>query len=133
MAVMYGLYLDPVFRTALPEEYPPDLTHWFAYLAFDLVFNQLFLVYAPCDWCLRLFRRPWVAASLTALFGMFVLGLNLQAHGAPASTSWMAVLLVSRATLGFLAVVFYLRGGVLLTWWWTLLLESRHLFNMGNH
>jgi hypothetical protein len=33
--------------------------------------------------------------------------------------------------MGFLAVSFYLRGGVLLSWWWTLLIEARHLVIIG--
>ncbi|HEV2692166.1 MAG TPA: hypothetical protein VG347_04660 [Verrucomicrobiae bacterium] len=133
MAVVYGLFLDPSLRTKLPDEYPADLEHWLAFLAFALAFNQLFITFAPCDWCMRLFKRTWVAASLTALFGAFVLILNIQAREVPVSSSLMIALLVARITIGFLAVSFYLRGGVVLSWWWTLVLESRHLFHLSDH
>jgi hypothetical protein len=131
MAVVYDLFLDPSFRTKLPEEYPPDFSHWLAYLPFALAFNQLFITFAPCDWCMRLFRRTWVACSLTAIFGAFVLLMNIQAHEEPVSTPLMAGLMAVRITMGFLAVSFYLRGGVVLSWWWTIVLESRHLFHLN--
>lgn len=131
MAVIYTLWLDPRLRTKLPDEYPPDFDHWLAFLAFALAFNQLFMTFAPCDWCLRLFRRPWVAMSLTAVFGTFVLLLNMQARGVVISSPLLATLLAVRITLGFLAVSFYLRGGVVLSWWWTILLESRHLLHLN--
>ena len=35
--------------------------------------------------------------------------------------------------MGFLAVSFYLRGGVFLSWWWTLLIEARHLLNLAGN
>ena len=35
--------------------------------------------------------------------------------------------------MGFLAVWFYLRGGVLLIWWWTLLIEARHLLDLAGN
>lgn len=130
MALIYDLFLDPSLRAKLPDEYPPDFNHWVAFLAFALAFNQLFMTFAPCDWCIRLFKRTWVAISLTALFGAFVLVLNIQARGVPISTPLMSALLVARITIGFLAVSFYLRGGVVLSWWWTLVLESRHLFHL---
>jgi hypothetical protein len=132
MAVFYALCLDPSLRAKLPDEYPVDLNHWFAFLLFALAFNQLFMTFAPCDWCMRLFKRPWVAMSLTALFGAFVLLLNIHARGLPIPSPLLAALLVARITMGFLAVSFYLRGGVVLSWWWTIILESRHLFHLSD-
>ena len=130
MATVYALWLDPFLRTKLPEEYPVDFNHWFAFLAFALAFNQLFITFAPCDWCMRLFKRSWVAMSLTAVFGAFVLSLNIQALGVQIPEPLLAVLMVARITMGFLAVSFYLRGGVVLSWWWTIVLESRHLVHL---
>ena len=43
------------------------------------------------------------------------------------------MLLVVRIVMGFLSVSFYVRGGVLLSWWWTLLIESRHLLNLSGN
>ena len=131
LAVIYGLYLDPSLRAKLPEEYPTDFNHWLAFLGFALAFNQLFITFAPCDWCMRLFKRTWVAISLTALFGVFVLLMNIQAREVQLSAPLMTALLVVRITLGGLAVWFYLRGGAVLSWWWTLVLESRHLFHLN--
>jgi len=131
IALFYDLCLDPSLWTKLPDEYPTDLNHWLAFLMFALAFNQLFMTFAPCDWCLRLFKRPWLAMSLTALFGAFVLMLNVQARGVPISSPLMAALLVARITIGFLAVSFYLRGGVVLSWWLTFVLESRHLLHLA--
>ena len=45
----------------------------------------------------------------------------------------LVALLASRIVTGFLAVWFYLRGGVLLIWWWTVLFEARHLLDLGGH
>ena len=132
VATFYALCLDPSLRAKLPEEYPADFNHWLAFLLFALAFNQLFMTFAPCDWCMRLFKRTWVAASLTALFGAFVLLLNIQAREVPIPSPLLAALLVARITMGFLAVAFYLRGGVLLAWWWTFVLESRHLFHLAD-
>src|SRR5450756_149197 len=132
MAAVYDLCLDPSLRLKLPEEYPVDLNHWLAFLAFALAFNQLFITFAPCDWCMRLFKRPWVAASLTALFGAFVLVLNLQTLAAPVSSPLMAALMAARITIGILSVLFCLRASLLLSWWWTFVLESRHLLHLTN-
>jgi hypothetical protein len=42
-----------------------------------------------------------------------------------------AAILTGKIAMGFLAVWFYLRGGVLLVWWWTILFEARHLLNLN--
>jgi hypothetical protein len=130
LAVVYTLLLDPALRTKLPEEYPTDLTHWLAFLGFALGFNQLFMIFAPCDWSLRLVKRPWLAAGMTAVFGACVLALNLQAQHVAIAGPLLAGLIVCRFALGVLAVWFYLRGGLVLSWWWTLVLESRHLVHL---
>src|ERR1019366_1851182 len=53
-AALFDLLLDPSLRSKLPEEYPADLEHWFAFLLFTLAINQLFLLFAPFDWLMRL-------------------------------------------------------------------------------
>jgi hypothetical protein len=40
-----------------------DLKHWFASLLFSLALNQLFLLFAPFDWLMRLFKNRWVARA----------------------------------------------------------------------
>jgi hypothetical protein len=44
-----------------------------------------------------------------------------------------ATLLAVRIGMGFLSVSFYLRGGVLLSWWWTLLVEARNLLDVAGN
>ena len=119
-------WLDPALRPFLPEEYPADAQHWLAALLFSLALTQLFLIFAPVVWLMRLCKSRWLAASLTVLFGTGVLALKLSSLATPVPLLLLAGLLAGRLLLGCLAVGFYLRGGVLLVWWWTLLLEMRH-------
>ena len=133
VAAFYAWCVDPLMRLNRPEEYPADFGHWLAYMAFALMFNQLFLTFAPLDWGLRLLKRPWLAVFLTTCYGACVLMLNVKALPMTTSPGLLAALLACRIMIGFVAVMAYLRGGVLLTCWWTLLLESRHLMAFGNH
>jgi len=132
-AVVFHLFLDPSLRPKLPEEYPADLKQWLAWLLFFLAFNQLFLLFAPLAWSMRLFKNRWVAASLTVLFGVFVQVLRIQTAPVPISSGLLTMFMASRVVMGFLAVWFYLRGGVFLIWWWTFLFEARNLLSLtGN-
>jgi len=129
-AMAFHLWLDPSLRSITPEEFPADLNHWFALVLFALAFNQLFLLFAPFDWSMRLFHNRRVATGLTVLFGVIVLVIR---NSTPIPPVLFATLLAGRIVTGFLAVAFYLRGGVILVWWWTFLFESRHLLNLtGN-
>ncbi|HEX5399520.1 MAG TPA: hypothetical protein VFY06_10780 [Verrucomicrobiae bacterium] len=132
-ATMFGLLLDPSLRPRIPEEYPADLKHWFAMLLFSLAINQLILIFAPFDWLMRLSKRRWVAINLTVLFGAFVLALKIHALSTPLPPLAFAALVLVRIVTGFLAVFFYLRGGVVLVWWWTFLFEARHLLTLTVH
>jgi hypothetical protein len=127
VAMGYHLFLDPSLRLKTPEEYPADAKQWLAIALFSLTFNQLFLVFAPFAWLIRLFQNRWVATCLTVLFGAVVMAIKIQSTPAPFPPPLLAALLAGRVIMGFLAVSFYLRGGVLLSWWWTLLIEARHL------
>jgi len=119
-------WLDPSLRAILPEEYPVDATHWLASLLFSLGLTQLFLIFAPVVWLMRLFKKQWLAASLTVLFGTGVLALKLSSLSPTVPGLLLLALLAGRLLMSCLAVAFYLRGGVLLVWWWTFLLETRH-------
>src|SRR6185369_15936920 len=116
-------------RARMPEEYPVDLKHWFAFVLFSLALNQLFLVFAPFAWLMRLLKHRQLATGLTALFGAGVLALKLHALPATVPPLLMVALLAGRIVMGFLLVSFYLRGGVLLASWWTLLFECRLLLD----
>jgi hypothetical protein len=121
---------DPTLRARTPADYPINFQQWVAMTLFSLAFTQLFLVFAPFAWLLRLFRRKETAWLMTVLFGLFVLGVKNRAPSVPVPPMLFLGLLVFRIIAGFLSVYFFLRGGVLLVWWWTLLLQSRHLFTL---
>ncbi|MGA3283291.1 MAG: hypothetical protein ABSD57_02380 [Verrucomicrobiota bacterium] len=133
VAVVFHLLLDPSLRSKIPEEYPADLKQWFALVLFSLAFNQLFLLFAPFAWLMRLFKNRWVATSLTVLFGACVLAMKIRSLPTPVPPLLLAALLAGRIGMGFLAVSFYLRGGVILIWWWTFLFEARNLLNLAGN
>ena len=132
-ALMFYLWFDPLLRAKVPEEYPANPGQWFAFTLFFLAFDQLFLVFAPFAWLMRLVHSRRVATVLTVLFGGLVLTLKTRHSTAPISMALFAALLVARIGMGFLSVSFYLRGGVILVWWWTLLFEARHWFYLAHH
>jgi hypothetical protein len=131
VVTVFHLFLDPTLRLKTPEEYPADAKQWLAMLLFSLAFNQLYLVFAPFAWLIRLFKNRGVATCLTVLFSAIVLAIKIHSTPAPFPPPLFAALLAGRVVMGFLAVSFYLRGGVLLSWWWTLLIEARHLVIIG--
>ena len=98
-------------------------------MLFSLALNQLFVTFAPFDWLMRLFKKHWLAACLTVLFGACVLAMKIHSLAIPISPSLWTVLLASRIIAGFLAVWFYLRGGVILVWWWTFLFGTRYFLD----
>jgi hypothetical protein len=126
-ATAMRLWLDPLLRLKMPGEYPADLRNWIAALLFSLALTQLFLIFAPFAWLMRMLKRRWLAASLTALFGAAVLAMKIHSLATPLSPPLLAALLAGRLVTTVLAVYFYLRGGVVLVWWWTFLFAARHL------
>jgi hypothetical protein len=132
VATAFHLFLDPALRLKMPEDYPADLRQWLAMALFSLAFNQLFLVFAPFAWLVRLLQNRRAATVLTVLFGAFVLTIKCRYSTTPIPSLLFATLLAVKIGMGFLSVSFYLRGGVLLSWWWTFLLEARHLLNLVN-
>lgn len=130
LAAVLLLRGDPTLRARTPADYPTNFQQWVAMTLFSLAFTQLFLVFAPFAWLMRLFRRKETAWLMTVLFGLFVLGVKNRAPAAPMPPMLFLGLLIFRIVAGFLSVYFFLRGGVLLVWWWTLLLQSRHLFTL---
>ena len=77
VATAFHLFLDPALRLKMPEDYPADLRQWLAMVLFSLAFNQLFLIFAPFAWLMRLFQNRRVATVLTVLFGAFVLTIKI--------------------------------------------------------
>ena len=131
VAAVFYLLVDPSLRSKIPEDYPADLKHWFALVLFSLAINELFLLFAPYAWLMRLFKNRWAATNLTVLFGALLLAMRIQSLQTQLPPLLFAMLLTGKVILGFLAVSFYLRGGVLLVWWWTFLFEARHLLNLN--
>ena len=133
VATVLHLFLDPALRLKTPEEYPADAKQWLAMVLFSLAFNQLYLIFAPFAWLIRLFQNRWVATCLTVLLSVIVMAIKIRSTPAPFPPPLFAALLAGRVVMGFLAVSFYLRGGVLLIWWWTLLIEARHLVDVAGN
>src|ERR1041385_3601290 len=56
IAVLLHFFLDPVLRIKAPEDYPKSFAQWIAITLFTLTFTQLFLVFAPSAWSIRIFQ-----------------------------------------------------------------------------
>jgi hypothetical protein len=119
--------LDPTLRVHSPQDYPVDFRHWIASTLFALAFTQLFLIYSPFAWVIRLIRNEEIATWMTVVLSVVVLLLKTNASPTPLPYSLFMELLALRIAFGFFAIWFYLRGGILLVAWLGLLVESRHL------
>lgn len=122
-------FIDPSLRLITPEDFPADFQHWIASTLFALAFTQLFLLFAPFAWLVRLFRNEQVATWLTVTLGVVVLMLKSHSSPTPPPFPMFIELLALRVALGFFAIWFYLRGGILLVWWLGFLIEARHLLD----
>jgi hypothetical protein len=132
-AIALHFFPDPSLRLATPDDFPDDLEQWLAMVLFLLSFSQLFLVFAPFAWLIRLFQNRHIAMAMTVLLGVFVLFLKSRSSPTPIPPLLFAALLIVRIVSGILSVLFYLRGGLVLAWWWGLLIEARHLVNLVNN
>jgi hypothetical protein len=133
VATMLHLFLDPALRLKMPDDYPANPKQWLVMLLFSLAFNQLFFIFAPFAWLVRLFHNRRVATCLTVLLSTIVMAIKIRSTPASFPPPLFTALLAGRVVMGFLAVSFYLRGGVLLSWWWTLLIEARHLVDVAGN
>jgi hypothetical protein len=127
VALALRWWVDPSLRAQAPEEYPANLQQWLAMTLFSLAFSQLFLVFAPLAWLLRLCRGKPMAVPLAALFGVFVMLVKYRAPAPALPSLLLAGWLALRLAQSLVSIYLFLRGGVLLVWWWCLLLQSRHL------
>src|SRR5204862_8048478 len=96
-AVTQHLWLDPVLKTRMPEDFPADFNQWLTIVLFTLSFADLFTVFAPFDWMLRLSRSKSWATGLTIIFGLFVLWLRHRTLEPRLPASILAHLPFSRA------------------------------------
>ncbi|SPE54586.1 conserved membrane hypothetical protein [Verrucomicrobia bacterium] len=127
LAIAFLLYrfVDPTLHARKPADYPADLEHWLGRILFNLALVQLFLVFAPVAWLLRLTGRLEVAAVFTVLFGGLVLAFQHPASP-PFPVAMLLAILAQRLVTNAFSVYLFLRGGVSLVWWWQFLLQSRH-------
>jgi hypothetical protein len=130
-AVGMHYWVDPTMRAKTPEAYPASLEQWIAMTLFSLACSQLLVLFAPFAWLIRLFRDRRTAMVLTVFFGIALLSIKLYSLATP--LPWLLFVQVAAARMigGFLAVWFYLRGGVLLVSWMALLMEARLLAGLG--
>jgi hypothetical protein len=131
-AAILHLALDPSLRFKTPEDYPVSLNQWIAMTLFGLALTQLFLVFAPFAWSLRVFQSRPVAILFTILFGIFVTMLKTRSSLTPLPASLFWALILARIVVAGLSLYFYWRGGLLLASWWSLLLQARHLLHFGD-
>jgi len=110
MAGLLRVWLDPMLRARTPEEYPLTVQQWVAVTLFSLAFTQLFLVFAPFAWVLRLVRRQTLTVILTVLFGVYVLVVKNYSSPKPMSAELWLALLVVRLVVGLCSVLCFLRG-----------------------
>jgi hypothetical protein len=130
LALSFHFFLDPTMRRVSPEDFPPDFVNWVAATLFSLAFMQLFLIYAPFAWVMRLARNEQVATWMTVALGVVVLIMKLRASSVSVPPLLIAELLLLRIVGAFLGVWFYLRGGIFIVWWLELLVEARHLLDI---
>lgn len=123
--------VDPWLRARVPQDYPANLGQWSGMTLFSLAFTQLFLVFAPLSWLLRLTRGRAMAVPLTVLFGALVMMAKHRGLANPLPAALFTGLLAARLAQGLVSVYFFLRGGAALVWWWSLLILSRHLLALA--
>jgi len=128
-AVLLHYLIDPALRARTPSEFPSTILDWVARVLFSLAFTQLLLIFSPFAWLLRLFQRTTPAVVLTVLFGLVVLAAKNRG-GPPMPAGLLTGLIVFRVTASSLSTYLFLRAGVVPVCWCTLMLQTRHLFEL---
>lgn len=118
--------IDPSLRALRPDDYAQSLNQWLAHWLFSLSLSQLFLCFAPLCFFYRLFHSVAAAVTATILFGVFLLGLQLQ-QVEPMSLGFHLSLLGTRVLLGAGAALIFVRGGPWPVWWLATLMQAREL------
>ena len=56
-ALAWRFVFDPLVRARVPEDYPNTLYQWLAMTLFSLALTQLFIVFSPFAWLMRMFQK----------------------------------------------------------------------------
>ncbi len=131
VAITLRRFLDPSLRLATPQDFPATVGQWLTMTMFGLAFTQLFLLFAPLAWALRIFQNRVFAIAFTILFSVFVVVFKADKSTTPMPNSLLLALVLVRLVEGLLSVWFYWRGGVILACWWSLLLRARLLIDLA--
>ena len=131
-AVGQYFLLDPTLRIKAPEDYPKSFDEWLAMTLFILAFTQLFLLFAPFAWLVRLFKNPRVAVVLTLFFGVLIFFIRMRSFSPSLSPTLFLTIITVRIVAGLMLIWLYLRGGLILVWWVGLLVEARHLLSLNS-
>ena len=123
---------DPPLRARFPNEYPSNAHELIATILFSLSFTHLFLVFAPFDWAMRLFKHQSVAITVVILLGMIVIVRKLQSMPEALPAGLVVMFVSARGISSLVAVWLYARYGVAVVWWWSLLLQARHLLTIAS-
>jgi len=123
-------FIDPTARLITPEDYPSSIGELVSMILFGLGFAQLFTLFAPFAWLIRLLRSEKLAVALTILFGVVLIFVKSHSLHVLLPPNLLLKLVILTIASGLLSIHFFLSGGVLLVWWFALLLFSRHLLHL---
>ena len=133
IALLLHFVFDPVLRTQAPKDYPATLQLWIAMSLFSAALQPLFFLFAPFAFFLRLSKNRQASLVLTLLFVMLMVTLKAHQSQVVLSTGMAAGFLLTRIVASFLALHFYLRGGLLLALFWGVPIQLRFLIDLlGN-
>src|ERR1039458_1396727 len=119
IALFWHFAIDPWLRVKNPTDYPTTVEQWLAMTLFSLGLKQLFVVFSPFAWLIRLFGKKTPAFICTVVFGLTVVVIREYRSPSPVLPEpYFLGLLALRGAAQAFAIYLYLRGGVLLVWWW---------------
>ena len=112
VAGLHYFVLDPALRPFVPDEYPVSRGAWLAMAISTLTLTQLFVVFAPLAFFLRMSSRRWLAIALTLAFNLFVMLQRSALAPTPVPSPLLAGLIGIRLLGASILVYFYFKGGL---------------------
>jgi hypothetical protein len=128
-ALHYWLF-DPVMRGAAPDEFPSSPSAWLAMTLSSVTFTQLFVVFAPLAFFLRMISRRKLALALTLAFNLFVMLLKASLTTKPLTPALLSGLILIRLLGASFLVFIYLEGGLPLACWVSFVVQTRYLLEL---